>query len=377
MSAVREAVALLGGISRWVRPGQKVLLKVNLLTAATPEKGITTHPAVTLALAELVREAGGRPVVADSPGPIPYTRAGLKKVYQAAGLLELERRGRLELNWDTTVIELPHSPGKIIKRFEVMRPVVESDIIIGVPKLKSHVFTTLTGATKIMFGVIPGLVKASFHARLQHVEEFGDMLLDLIEAVKPAFFVLDGILALEGDGPGFHGQPRPAGLVLAGADPVALDVVACHLIGLDPLDVPMLRQAARRGWWDGNRESVATVGEDPAKLVIADFRRPARSMPAGRGLDRVDRWQRLWVPMVKTLFSLRPRPDRRRCTGCATCVRSCPRQAITLTGSVAVINDRDCIRCYCCHEMCPEAAIDLRYGAWGQLAGRFGLSGSR
>lgn len=376
-ASVRRCVDLLGGMDKFVRPGQRVLLKVNLLTAAAPEKAVTTHPAVVLALARLVREAGGTAVVADSPGPIPYTAGGLKKVYGAAGLLELAERGELELNWDTAVDWLACPEGKTVRRIEVIRPVLECDVVIAVPKLKTHMFTTLSGATKILFGVIPGLAKAGYHAKLQSGAQFADMLLDIIAAVRPALYVMDAVLAMEGDGPGLHGRPRHLGLVMAAQNPAAMDAAACLITGLDPLEVPMLRAAVERGWWNGDMAGIRVLGTPLDELVVPNFQKPDRVARDARGLDRLTWYQRIWVPAVKQALTPRPVPAAGRCNGCATCRRICPRRAITMSGNRAVVDDRNCIRCYCCHEVCPEAAIDLKYGIAGGAIKRLGLLGRR
>lgn len=373
--AVRQCIDLLGGIKKFVHPGQRVILKVNLLSATPPDKAVTTHPAVVRALACLVREAGGRPLVADSPGPTPYTESGLKRAYQAAGLLDLADEGIIDLNWDTSVVGLSFIGGKIIKRFEVIRPVVESDVIIAVPKLKTHMFTTFTGATKILFGVIPGLAKAGYHAKLQSGAQFAEMLLDIIEAVKPTLYLMDGILALEGDGPGLHGHPRSLGVLLAARDPVEMDAIACRIIGINPLDVPMLQAAVGRGWWDGKGDNVQVMGDPLSSVTVTDFKKPARVARDARGLDRLAWYQRVWAPVVKQALTPRPVPNRQRCTGCATCFKTCPQGAVKITKRHAVIDDSACIRCYCCHEMCPEAAVDLKYRLLGKVLHRFGLLG--
>ncbi|WP_347488207.1 DUF362 domain-containing protein [Desulfoscipio sp. XC116] len=373
--AVKESIDLLGGMEQFVKPGQRVLLKINLLTAAPPEKAVTTHPAVVSALAELVRNAGGRPLVADSPGPIPYTSAGLKRAYKAAGLLDMAEAGVFDLNWDTSVQWLSFAGGQTIKRIEVISPVIKCDVIIAVPKLKTHMFTTFTGAAKILFGVIPGLTKAGYHAKLQTSEQFAGMLLDIVNAVKPALFVMDGVLALEGDGPGLHGIPRSLGIVMASRNPIAMDAVACDIIDINPLDVPMLSVAVDRGMWDGNLDNLPVVGAPTGEVAVKDFKKPSRVARDARGLDRLAGYQRIWAPVVKQALTPRPVPGKEKCSGCATCYTACPQGAVTISKGRAFINDSACIRCYCCHEMCPEAAIELKFGLLGRIIRRFGLLG--
>jgi uncharacterized protein (DUF362 family)/Pyruvate/2-oxoacid:ferredoxin oxidoreductase delta subunit len=377
--ALRECLDLLGGIGRFVGKGQRVCLKVNLLMAAEPERAITTHPAVIEALVNLVREAGGIPFIADSPGA-PYTERVLRRIYRAAGLLDLAERTGVELNWDTEAVEVSYPDGKILKRLDIIKPVLDADVVIAMPKLKTHLYTTLTCATKILFGVVPGYTKAGYHAKLANLERFAEMLLDILAYVKPALFVMDGILGMEGDGPAMAGQPREIGLLLASSDAVALDVVACRVIGLDPEWVPMLRLAKERGWWDGSPESIEVVGRRIEEIAVSDFKLPQVTPRKADGLAGLLWWQRLMQPLFKPILTPRPVPMRGKCTACRTCERSCPQGAISIVGKVAVVDDGKCIRCYCCHELCPEAAIELEFSWMGRLmrwSGAFGAPTTR
>jgi uncharacterized protein (DUF362 family)/Pyruvate/2-oxoacid:ferredoxin oxidoreductase delta subunit len=374
--AMRESLDMLGGISRFVGKGQRVCLKVNLLMAAEPEKAVTTHPAVIEALVNLVREAGGIPFIADSPGGgIPYTKGGLRRVYRATGLLELAGRTDVELNWDTEAVEVPYPDGKILKRLDIIKPVLDADVVIAIPKLKTHLFTTLTGATKILFGVVPGLAKPGYHAKLANLERFVEMLLDIIACVRPALFVMDGVVGLEGDGPALHGEPRKVGILMASSNPVALDAVACKIVGIDPGQVVLLQAARRRGWWDGTIESIRVLGSSIEDVSLPDFKKPSTCYDEA-GLIEMTLFQRLLRPLFKPALTPRPVPMRGKCTACRTCEKSCPQGAISIVGKVAVVDDGKCIRCYCCHELCPEAAIELKFSWMGRLmrwSGAMGL----
>ncbi|MEW6569131.1 MAG: DUF362 domain-containing protein [Chloroflexota bacterium] len=186
-------------------------------------------------------------------------------------------------------------------------------------------------------------------------------------ASAPPLFVMDGILGMEGDGPGMAGQLREIGLLLASSDAVALDVAACRVIGLDPERVPMLRLARERGWWDGSTglaevgspESIAVLGRRIEEVAVPDFKLPQVAPRKADGLAGLTWWQRLTQPLYKSALTPRPFPVRGRCTACRTCERSCPQGAIAIVGKVAVVDDGKCIRCYCCHELCPEGAIVL------------------
>ncbi len=355
--AVHDAVDLLGGMAQFVRPGQKVLLKVNLLSASAPEAAITTHPAVVEAMVKAVQSAGGHPIIGDSPGAsVRYTENGLRSVYRISGMADVAARTGAELMLDTRSETVSFPQGKLLKRIEVIRPALEADVIISLPKFKNHVLTTFTGATKNMFGVVPGAQKALLHVTPRTLSNFVEVLLDILEWSAPALTLMDGIMGMEGDGPS-GGRPRQVGVVLASRDAVALDVVAVQIAGLPAEQVPLLKQSIARGWWSGRTEDIPTLGVPLDEVKLADFRpaRPNRH-PGGTGVPLLDRYL---APHLVNWLAVKPVPQRGRCTACGACVRACPREAIAIHDQLAQVNYGRCIRCYCCHEMCPQKAIDL------------------
>ncbi|MDY6874581.1 MAG: DUF362 domain-containing protein [Chloroflexota bacterium] len=366
-TALRRLLEPLGGISAFVEPGQRVLLKPNLLIPARPERAITTHPAIVEAMVGLVREAGGEPFIADSPGGPLHNQPGMRRLYRDTGLKEVAERTGVPLHYDGAAVQVPTPDGLLLKRLDLLNVWQEADVIIALPKLKTHGLTTITGATKILFGLIPGMTKSGYHSKLADLNQFCDMLLDIVACVRPALFVMDGVLGMEGNGPSLQGSPRHVGVLLAGQDAVAMDAVVCQIIGLDPDRLPLFRAAERRGWWP---EEVTVAGTPVAEVAVPDFRLPdttqAATRPAGRG----------WLSQLATraLVPL-PVPKRGRCTACRTCVRICPRQAITIVDQLAVVDGDLCIRCYCCHEVCPEAAIDLEFSRLGRLLRWTGVLG--
>jgi uncharacterized protein (DUF362 family)/ferredoxin len=371
---LHDCLAPLGGMERFVSPGQRVLLKPNLLSAAEPEAAITTHPAVVRAVARLVKQAGGRPIVADSPGVnVSSTEGGLRRLYRITGLLALAEAGEIELSYDATPVSVANPDGKVVKRLDLFRPAVEADVVIALPKLKTHALTKLTGGMKILFGAVPGFGKPGYHAAYHDPRHFGDLLLDIIAAVRPALFVMDAVLAMEGNGPGRDGTPRHVGLLLASSDAVALDLAVCQLIGLDPAEVPTLRAARDRGLWNGRVEPTLVGGGSIRDFAIQDFRLPRAGRNGVADASSMIPLPDVFRRMVVDLFSATPRPAADRCTGCGSCVKACPVDAIRLDKRLAVVDRGACIRCYCCHELCPEAAIDLRVSRVGRAVSR--LSG--
>ncbi|MHB0978886.1 MAG: DUF362 domain-containing protein [Thermoleophilia bacterium] len=380
--ALEAVLAPLGGMAAFVSPGERIALKPNLLLAAHPDAAVTTHPALVAAMAAAVRAAGAHPVVVESPGAgIPHTRATLRRVYRRTGLLELAERTGLELSYDTSARSVSHPDAAVAHRVEILNALLECDGVISLPKLKTHYFMTYTGAVKNLFGAVPGFAKPGYHARLHDPARFAHMLLDVATLVRPRLSVMDAVLAMQGDGPGLGGAPRHLGAVLASADPVALDFAACDLVGLDPRRVPVLAAAMERGL--APREggggpggpvavAVAVAGDDPAALRVDDFVIPGRLVDPV-GLGRAARLEVVLRPLMRELFSARPRPRADRCTGCRTCERACPTGAIAIVDRKAVVRDELCVRCYCCHEICSEAAVDLVFGRAARVLRAAGL----
>jgi len=363
--AVDRALELLGGMAQFVQPGQKVLLKVNLLSASAPETAITTHPAVVEAVAKAVLSVGGHPIIGDSPGAsVRYTENGLRGVYRISGMAEVAARTGAELMLDTRSTEVPFPEGRLLKRIAVIQPALEADVIISLPKFKNHVLTTFTGATKNMFGVIPGTQKSLMHVKPRTLFNFAEALLDILQWSSPALTLMDGIIGMEGDGPS-AGRPKQVGVVLASRDGVALDVVATQIAGIPAERVPLLKQSVSRGWWSGRPEDVPTLGAPLDEVKLNDFvlPRPNRQ-PSSTGMPLLDRFA---APYLVNWLAVKPVPQRGRCTACGNCVRACPRQAIEIRNKLACVDYGRCIRCYCCHEMCPEKAIDLAQPWLAQL----------
>lgn len=350
--AVRQAVHLLGGISRFVQPGQRVLVKPNLLQPSDPAKAITTHPTVVRAVVKLVQEAGGQVLVADNPFIPPISQRGWDSLYERTGLAAVAAETGVELNYGILPEQRPHPDGELIKLVDTSSFLLECDVVISVPKLKTHGLMRYTGAVKNLFGTVPGTIKAGYHVKLQTADRFASMLLDLVSFVRPALTVMDAVVGMDGDGPA-AGQPFPIGTILAAADPVALDVAAVELVGHKPTSVPTVAGAVARGWTTGRASDLDILGEQLAAVTISGFRLP----PGGRSeMDYVPHFLR---PLGARLLVPSPFVTE-QCTGCGLCIENCPVQTIFRVKGRARIDLSNCIRCYCCHEVCPEQAIVLR-----------------
>ncbi|MHB1653612.1 MAG: DUF362 domain-containing protein [Desulfitobacteriaceae bacterium] len=353
-NTLRVGLQELGGISKFVKPGQRVLLKVNLLMKKRPEEAVTTHPSVVEATVRMVQEVGGIPIIGDSPGG-PYTAAALNAIYSRSGLREVaERTGAiLNENFGQTVVS--HPEGRISKSLTLTNSVIDADVVITLSKLKTHGMMTFTGAVKILFGVIPGLLKAEYHFKMANTKDFANLLVDITTYIKPALSIMDGIVGMEGEGPS-AGQPRNIGALLVSEDPFALDVVATNLVGLKPEKVPTIMAARERGL-TSRMEEVELKGDDRSLWRIQDF-----VIPKSSGVNFLD-----MAPLPESVRRfltnrVRPRPkfNHEVCIGCQDCVDSCPSKAVTMNEDKRPVVDLEaCIRCFCCQELCPQKAVEI------------------
>lgn len=372
-AGVREVLAPLGGMEAFVRPGERIALKPNLLFGASPSQAVTTHPAVVAAVAVAVREAQATPVVVESPGSgVVHARPVIEKVYRKTGMREAADHYGFELNLDTAWEAVSCPEGRVVHRLDVISPMLQADGVINLAKFKTHTFMTFTGATKNLFGVIPGLNKPGYHGKLAEPDQFAGMLLDVATFVRPRLSIVDGILAMEGLGPGAAGTPRPLGVLLAGADPLAVDVACCRIAGIDTSAVPVLSVAQKQGRWSGRDVEVDTLGIPIAELRVKDYVLPSR-WSRDAGLTYYPLVGKMVAPLLRSGLNRFPRPNESLCTLCGVCARSCPTEAIRMTDTVPQIDDARCIRCYCCHELCPSAAIDLQFKGVGRIMHRLGL----
>ena len=345
-AAIDRLVAPFGGWPAIVAPGDRVAVKINLLRGAPPERAVTTHPETLRCILRALREVAAKPFVADSPGGLNGP-AKVARAYHVSGIASVcadEGVEIIDIEDEKTTVEAPR--GKLYRSFTVGQSFVRADAMIQVGVLKTHQLMRLTGGVKLTYGCIPGLTKAQLHVRASRREDFADMLLDLHLAMAPRFTIIDGIIAMEGQGPG-GGQPRELGSLFAARDCVALDAALADRTNHRRRDVYVLAAAERRGLVDL---------EQPFELA-GDRIEPALDfVPAGR--DVQDRVPAGLQRLGRRLITARPRlVDAPACTECGECAQICSVDAITLS-PLPVIDDHLCVRCYACTEVCPTAAID-------------------
>lgn len=351
--AIERSLSYFGGIQSFVKPGDRVTIKPNYVMKRRPEDAATTHPDFLHAVIELVEEAGGDVTIAESPGGA-YNAAVLKSIYTVCGAYEAIKGTNAKLNFDCAFREAHYPDGKTIKSADIISPILDADVVISLPKLKTHAMTAYTGAVKNLFGTIPGTHKAEMHFRLKEREPFCSMLVDLCETVKPALSLMDGIWGMEGNGP-TSGTNRHIGLVMAAANPHAMDLAACRIIDYKPEEVATVSEGIRRGLIPDTADKLEIFGEDIKKLVIKDFEKPESHFNLLHLLNLPSALN----AAVENMLSSRPKPDYAMCVGCGECARDCPPKAIKMVDNKPVINKKACIRCFCCQELCPKRAMKI------------------
>jgi uncharacterized protein (DUF362 family)/Pyruvate/2-oxoacid:ferredoxin oxidoreductase delta subunit len=365
-AAVRKAIDLVGGVGAFVSPGQKVFLKFNLLQGSAPETCITTNPEVVYAVAKLLKDHGCEVLIGDSPGSGSlYSESNLKKAYEVSGYDKIAQELGVRLNYNVGYREVSAPESTTIKRFPIISPGLDCDALVVVSKAKTHSLTYLSGAAKNIFGVIPGLEKPTYHARLPDPGAFGRMIIDINDIVKPKLQIMDAVMGMEGDGP-HAGTPRKIGTVLASGNYSAVDVATCRLMSLDPLRVPTISAAIERGYLKGDMSDISLVGDNLENLIVKDYQCPSTYLGQGGNSGGSHRLLRLVFKLVNE-YPPRPVIHADRCTRCMKCVRSCPVKTIAVVDKMPRIDYKTCIKCYCCHEMCDSHAITLERTLTGKI----------
>lgn len=344
-----EAVAPLveEALERFAPPmsGKTVLVKPNILGPCRPEQHVTTHPSLVRATVEACRRRGaGEIIVGDNPGMTAYgttERAGTTSgiIEAADGCFRNLADGPRAVRGATPMMdELP-----------IARAVLESDVVINLPKMKTHVATGMTGAVKNTFGYIVGAAKTQLHARNPNPVAFAGAVCDVFALRPPDVSIMDAVYAMEGQGPS-GGKPRFVGKVIAARDAVALDAVAAQIMGMRVDDLPVLSAARQRELGEADLLRITVEGDAEP---VGGFKSPAVGRAVGTFLAR-------WL---SKLFVTQPRPKTSACVRCGACAEGCPVDAIRMS-PYPVIDAARCISCFCCHEFCRYKAMELAPRVW-------------
>lgn len=331
----------IGKINKFIKKEDTVLIKPNLLMPADPTQAITTHPIVIKILLKKLKKIGCKVIIADSSSG-NYAKECMMDVYKKCGY-----SGFKEINLDFSSKEYSNKKG-FIKKYDLISAFFKADKIINVCKVKTHMLTTLTCATKNLFGLIAGKNKTYFHSRFKTVDDFSKMLIDLALIAKPCINIADGVYGMEGEGPS-RGKIKKLGIIAVSTNCFEMDYNLSKIIGIDYNKIPYLKIAKEKGLFKENNFDYSTF-------------KTSFKMPNSELLSKLYRLIPSSLRSLYTDFFVKKPFVKENCIGCGLCVKSCPAKAITLKKGKANINYSKCIRCYCCHEICRYNAIELKKG---------------
>jgi len=338
----------------FIKEGVKVGIKVNLLSAAKPEKAVTTNPVMVAELCKIIREMGAEAVIGDSPGG-PFNQIALKSTYLASKMTESEKYGaKLNMNFEQK--DAFFSDAVNAKSFKYTAWLDNVDVIINFAKLKTHGMMGMTACVKNLFGTIPGTIKPEYHLRFPTEEKFADMLIDLNEYFKPCLNIVDAVIGMEGNGPG-SGDPRFIGAVIGGRNPYCVDMVCAEIIGASFDSLPTVTQAIKRDLCPKNIEGIDILG-DIEKFKVPDFKL-VRKHKNLEFFDDDGFIKKALRTLMKNAMDSKPEVKNNICIGCGKCKDVCPANAISMKDKKPYIDRKSCIKCFCCQEFCPKGAITV------------------
>ena len=360
---LREGFDLLGGdayVRQLIPTGAKVLLKPNLLSVENMDSPVFTNHVFFETVIRVLKDYTDQLTFGDSPGFGTSQRAA-----QKAGLMEVAKRYGVAFDDFTDKVTVQLHDSLLVKNWEVARVSYESDVLISLPKLKTHGMMYFTGAVKNQFGCVPGTQKALWHARMNNSRNFAKMLLDLNQVVQTKFAIMDAIVAMEGNGPK-SGTPRAMDAILMGPSITAVDSVALQLIGYeDPTEVPQYDVVRETGWGPVLPQDIQVAGEDLETMKVDDFQKIRGTKEIFGNLDS--------LKLVKNFIAPYPKLTWEKCISCNRCEEVCPERpkVITMTEKqgkmVPVFDRKTCIRCFCCQELCPVGALEVGETLLGKL----------
>ena len=325
--------------------GKKVLIKPNVLRASEATEGIVTHPAVLRAVVQKVE--GMKPaslIVGDNPGLFDY--GSNEESFRKTGLMEASGGYYKNIGDDSRRVAFHPD---FMPSLSVSSAILDADIVISLPKFKTHGLTVMTGAIKNSYGILPGAQKARLHKAAGSPERFHEMLVEVFKLRIPDLFIVDAVVGMEGNGPASP-ELRNIGMILASDNAVSLDSVIATMMGCDPGRLRFLQKAKESGLGDFDLGRTEIIGE---LKKLEGFKLPPLG---GEAILQNETVQTLILSRTVLL----PQADPALCTGCGTCVEHCPVGALSIDGDLPRADAAVCITCFCCQEMCPEKAISLK-----------------
>lgn len=351
ISKINNGIERLGGWGKFVKSGNKVLLKVNLIGPKSSDSAAVTHCEFVRAMIRILKKQGCTVWIGDSAGGAIAGIAPTVQALKISGLTKVaEEEGAEIKNFDREGVVEVFSESKPGEKMFLAKPIFDADVVINLPKLKTHSAAFYTGAVKNVFGCIPGLRKAWYHKSAPEPVDFGEIISDIHRAGRFHLHIMDGITAMQGEGP-TAGEVYNSNKILMSTDPLALDAVGAKMIGMDLGTIPILATAKKRGLGEGNLDKVLIDGDYKTIPRLENFRFPKRYRSTKTRNNSA-------VVKVIDFFKARPTVNANKCKKCNMCVESCPVKAIDR--ETKKINYELCIECLCCHELCMYKAVEIK-----------------
>ncbi len=361
--SIKRGIELVGGLSSLFTSTENILIKPNILVGDKPEKSVTTHPSLLAALSDILLSENHILCYGDSPAI-----GSLKRAAEKSGIKKAFDERDVKAADFETIVNVPFPKGRMLKNLPLAKGVLSADSIISVSKMKTHEFTRITGAVKNQFGCIPGLLKGEFHVKMPDIVDFCKVLYDINLYLSPKLFIMDGITAMEGNGPR-SGDSINMNTILFSTDPVALDMTFCKLIDLNPEFVPSIGLYPESGNGNISFKDIEFVGDPISELINKNFivkRKPFDRLITAKSFP----------PFLKNLISPKPQINYQTCKNCGKCVLQCPTEPKSVNWdkeskfNFPVYDYKSCIRCYCCQEICPHNSISIKTPFLGKLIRR-------
>jgi len=349
--ALKDAVTQAGGFPVKLSSKSKVLLKPNLLTARPPEHAVTTHPAVVKAVIHILKEQGVTKIsITDSPAG----NYSWETLWDKTGMQQVADEENAELIPMDNIKRVTASNGVNVP---IMKELEDFDMVISLPKLKTHILTKITAAVKNSYGLIPGPAKSMFHGQYQSPKKMGLFIADIFDLIKPDFVIMDAVVCMQGLGPA-NGTPFELGVIMAGSDAVAVDACACETYNYKATEIPLLKKASENGFGTIDPELIEKKGD---AWDIIKSKKPRRS-----NSDFLHIIPEKIFHTLTLFLSFRPHINQKECVKCGVCKKVCSQDAIIIKNGKFIVQPSKCILCMCCMESCASHAVKLRT-FWGRL----------
>jgi uncharacterized protein (DUF362 family)/Pyruvate/2-oxoacid:ferredoxin oxidoreductase delta subunit len=342
IESVRRIFCELGGIEKFVNPMERVLVKPNLLGAHPPQQAITTHPEVVRGVVRLIKEAGGVPLIGDSPSTLD-----IWNVYEKTGIRQIAEEENVELlDFNSYKVVEKSIDHPTIKKIYLSKYVEEVGAIINLPKLKTHSLTVFTCGVKNLYGFVPGLLKTEYHRYAATTKLFNKLLAEIFTILesKVRLTVVDGVVGMDGEGPA-SGRVRNFGILYGSDDVVEVDIFTAQLFNISPRRIELFRYCKRDFSYDTNED------------IVREYKFRDTVLPARHIVNYIPE---VFIKFLSPLVWLKPNISNSLCRLCKKCYDICPTKAIKMDGDRLVIDDRDCIKCFCCKEVCNYGAVSVK-----------------